>query len=128
VTELPREYAGWWRIVEASTWDNGMLDLIGTALISITGRADRLRMFALLADVNWKTTKTGLSFRWAGAWEYDQMTGTGSVRLRKDGKLSGRFAISDGDKCTFVAERTDPPPAPIPEPPRYEDKWSRRRW
>lgn len=62
MTELPREYAGWWRIVDASTSDKGMLDLIGTAMISITGRGDRLRMFALLADVNWRVTKTGLSF------------------------------------------------------------------
>ena len=63
MSELPREYIGWWRIVETSTWGSDMLDLIGPALISVTGRADRLRMIALLADVIWTPTKAGLSFR-----------------------------------------------------------------
>ena len=64
MSELPREYLGWWRIVETSQWGKEMLDLIGPALISITGQADRLRMVALVAYVDWTPTKAGLSFRW----------------------------------------------------------------
>jgi hypothetical protein len=33
-------------------------------------------MHCLLAYVNVKPTKTGVSFTWDGAWEYDQMSGT----------------------------------------------------
>ena len=128
MSELPREYGGWWRIVETSTWGSDMLDLIGPAVISITGRADRLRMIALLADVVWTPTTSGLSFRWTGSWEFDRLAGSGSVRLRKDGTLTGRFAITRGDKSTFLAERTDPPADPIPDPPSYRDKWGGRRW
>lgn len=78
-------------------------NIIGKALISITGDDDRLRMFVLLAHVNCKVTKTGVSFTWKGAWEYDPISGTGSVKLRKDGRLSGRIKIkrrsgSDHDK------------------------------
>jgi hypothetical protein len=88
---------------------------------------DRLRVFALLAYVNCKVTKTGVSFTWKGAWEYDPVSGTGSVELRKDGRLSGRIKIKNGDESTFIAERAEEPEEPIPDPPSYRDKW-RRRW
>ena len=123
---IPTEYHGWWRITETSQWVNTELDIIGPALISFTGHADRLRVFVLLAYVNCKATKTGVSFTWEGAWEYDPVSGTGSVKLRKDGRLNGRIKIKDGDASTFVAERTEAPPEAIPSPPSYRDKWKRR--
>jgi hypothetical protein len=125
--DIPFEYYGWWRIIETSQWDNDDIDIIGKALISITGDDDRLRMFVLLAYVNCKVTKTGVSFTWKGAWEYDPISGTGSVKLRKDGHLSGRIKIKNGDESTFIAERAEEPEEPIPDPPSYRDKW-RRRW
>jgi hypothetical protein len=125
--DIRDEYFGWWRIIETSLWDNGGLDSIGTALISLTGIDDRLRMFALLAHVNCKATKTGVSFTWHGAWEFDPVSGTGNVRLRMDGRLSGKIRIKDGDESDFIAERINEPGEPIPDPPSYRDKW-RRRW
>lgn len=124
--EIPNEYRGWWRIVETSQWVNDGLDDLGPALLSITGNGDRLRMHCLLAYVNCKPTKTGVSFTWEGAWEFDQMSGTGSVRLGKDGRLKGRIEIKDADASTFVAERASKPASPIPDPPSYRDKWNRR--
>ena len=86
-------------------------------------------MHCLLAHVNVRPTKTGASFIWEGAWEYDQMSGTGSAKLGKDGRLRGRIKIKDGDESTFIAERTTEPTDPIPDPPSYQDKWGpRRRW
>jgi len=99
--EIPHEYEGWWRITETSTWGSDDIDMIGTALISFTGSDDRLRMFVLLARVKCMATKSGVSFMWQGAWEYDQMSGTGSVKLRKDGRLAGKFKIEGGDDSTF---------------------------
>ena len=125
--EIPREYQGWWRIVETSQWVNKYLDDLGPALLSITGDGDRLRMHCLLAYVNCKATKTGVSFTWEGAWEFDQVSGTGSVRLGKDVRLKGQIKIKDGDASTFVAERASEPAAPIPDPPSSRDKW-KRRW
>lgn len=125
--EIPSEYRGWWRIVETSQWENDFLDDLGPALLSITGNGDRLRMHCLLAYVNCKATKAGVSFTWAGAWEFDQMSGTGSVRLGKDGRLKGKIKIRDGDDSTFIAERAGEPAAPIRDPPSYRDKW-KRRW
>ncbi len=125
--DIPQEYYGWWRIIETSQWVNDDIDIIGTALISLTGHGDRLRMFVLLARVNCKPNKTGVSFTWQGAWEYDPVTGTGNVKLRKDGRLAGRIKIKGGDESTFIAERAEEPEEPIPDPPSYRDKW-RRRW
>ena len=65
--DIPYEYFGWWRIIETSQWANDQIDIIGTALISLTGYGDRLRMFSLLAYVNCRATKTGVSFTWKGA-------------------------------------------------------------
>ena len=124
--EIPREYHGWWRILETSQWTNDGIDILGPAVLSLTGYDDRLRMFVLLAYVNCKRTKTGVSFTWEGAWEYDPVSGTGSVKLGKDGRLKGRIKIKDGDDSTFIAERTEEPDGPIPEPPSYRDKWNRR--
>jgi hypothetical protein len=60
--DIPIEYRGWWRITETTTWSARDLDAIGTALISLTGDDDRLRMLYLLATINCKPTKTGVSF------------------------------------------------------------------
>ncbi len=123
---IPPEYRGWWRIVDTGTWVNDGLDILGPALLSLTGSGDRLRMHCLLAYVNARSTKTGVSFSWEGAWEYDQMSGTGTVRLGKDGRLKGKIRIKDGDDSTLVAERAEEPNEPIASPPSYRDKW--RRW
>ena len=124
---IPSEVQGWWRIIETSQWVDDGLDILGPALISLTGYADRLRMHALLAYVNCKLTKTGVSFTWEGAWEFDQMSGSGRVSLGKDGQLKGVIRIRDGDSSTFVAVRAEEPDEPIPPPPSYRDKW-RKRW
>lgn len=124
---IPSEYHGWWRITETWHWSSKFLDSLGPALLSLTGHDDRLRMHCLLAYVNCNPTKTGISFTWEGAWEYDPMSGTGRVTLGKHGRLKGSLRIKDGDFSTFVAVRTAEPDEPIEEPPSYRDKW-RRRW
>jgi hypothetical protein len=124
---IPLEYAGWWRITATSAWSVKHLDMLGAALISFgTGRGDRLRVIAILADVNARFVRNGVSFTWAGASEFDPIAGTGRARLGKDGRLKGTLVITGGDKSTFVAERSEEPSQPIPDPPSYHEKW--RRW
>lgn len=122
---IPHEYRARWRIVETSLWGVRHFDVLGPALLSITGHADRLRIHSLFAYVNEMPTKTGVSFTWEGAWEFDRVSGTGSVKLGKDGRLKGRIKIKEGDASTFVAETTKEPEKPIEEPRRYRDKWRR---
>ncbi len=126
MTTIPPEYRGWWRIVDTETWGHDGLDILGPALLSLTGFGDRLRMHCLLAHVDARATRAGVSFRWKGSWEYDPVSGTGSVKLGKDGRLKGMIKISGGDDSTFVAESADEPDEAIAEPPQYRDKW--RRW
>ncbi len=128
MTEIPYDYQGWWRITETSQWVNDGLHANRPALLSLTGYADRLRMHSLLAYVNCKPTKTGVAFTWEGAWEFDQMSGTGRVTLAKDGRLKGTIRIKDGDSSTFIAGRAAEPDEPIASPPSYRDKWRQRRW
>lgn len=123
--EIPAEYYGWWRIIETATWPSG-LDMIGPALISFTGNDDRLRMHVLLAHVTCMANKQGVSFMWMGAWEFDQVSGSGSAKLGRDGRLKGVIKITNGDQSTFVAERSVAPSTPIQDPPSYRDKWRRR--
>jgi len=127
MAEIHEECAGWWRIVETSMWSSEHLDMLGPALLSVTGYGDRLRMHALLAKVNVRATKSGVSFSWSGAWEFDPMSGSGRASLGRDGRLRGKIKIKDGDESDFVAVRAEEPDVPIADPPSYRDKW-RRRW
>ena len=63
---IPSEYEGWWRITDTSQWVNDGLDDLGPAVISLTGDANRLRMHCLLAYVNCRATKIGVSFAGRG--------------------------------------------------------------
>ncbi len=56
-------------------------DILRPAVISSTGDDDRLRMHCLLAYVTARFTRGGISFTWKGAWEYDQVSGTGRMRI-----------------------------------------------
>jgi hypothetical protein len=124
---IPPEYAGWWRILETSTWGAKHLDMLGMAVLSFgTPYGDRLRMLAILAHVHAKFVRNGVSFTWKGASEYDPISGTGRARLGKDGRLEGTIKIAEGDESTFVAARIEEPSEPIPDPPSLRDKW--RRW
>ena len=123
---IPEKYHGWWRITDTETWATKFLDTLGPALLSLTGDDDKLRMHCLLANVTAKPTSTGVSFKWDGAWEYDQVSGTGNVKVGKDGRMTGKIKIKDGDESLFTAERTNEPNQFIPDPPSYRDKWRRR--
>jgi hypothetical protein len=125
--DISFKYYGWWRIIETSQWDQDHIDIIGSAPISFTGYDDRPGMFGLLDRVNCKVKKTGLFFTWKRAWEYDPVSGTGSVKLCKDGRLAGRIKIKEGDESTLITERAEEPEEPIPDPPSYRHKW-RCRW
>lgn len=114
------------RCIESRSTETTLFTGIPRFLGAINRYADRLRMHCLLAYVNVRPTKSGASFTWEGSWEYDPMSGTGSVRLGKDGRLRGKIKIKDGDESTFVAVRAAEPTEPISDPPSYHDKWRRR--
>lgn len=67
-------------IIETGTWVNDHLDVLGPALLSLTGDDDRLRMHCLLANVNAQATETGVSFMWMGAWSMTRCRGRAASR------------------------------------------------
>ena len=48
---IPSEYEGWWRIVETSQWVDNSLDILGPALLLLTGHDDRLQIHCLRQPV-----------------------------------------------------------------------------
>jgi len=68
-----------------------------------------------------------ISVPWRMEWEYDQMSGIGSVKPARTASSTGRIKIKDGDESTFLAEKTPEPTEPIADPSSYRDKW-KRRW
>ena len=120
--QIPSEYRGWWRIIETSQWGSEKIGILGPSLLSITGCDDRLRMLALLAYVTCRPTKFGVSFTWKGSWEFEPVSGSGRVKLGKDGRLNGVIKTKGGEESTFVAIRSAGPDKPIPPPPSYRDK------
>lgn len=125
---IPPEYVGWWHLVESEMWDSEALDLLGPALLSIgSPHGDRLRMIAIIAHVQCQFVRNAVSFSFEGFSEYDPISGAGRVKLGKDGRLSGKLQIRDGDETTFMAERTQEPSTPIEF--RFggrRSKWGRR--
>lgn len=124
MSSIPHSLSGWWRITETEVWGEDVLGLLGPAMISFEGRGGRLRVLAILAYLECKPTKTGVSFTWEGSQELDPISGTGTARVCKDGLLPGTFRMKNGDTSRFVAERAEAPVEPIGEPRVYE----RRRW
>lgn len=104
--EMPTAYYGWWRITETSQWSSSLLDTLGPAVLSLTGYADRLRMHCLLAYVNTKPTKTGVSFTWEGAWEYDQNVWLGPRHAQQRRPPQG-VDPNQGRRLQHVRRRTD---------------------
>ena len=107
--EIPENCYGWWRIVDTGTWGQNGLDILGPALISLTGHGDRLRMHCLLAYVDVHATKSGVSFSWRGAWEFDQHAGRGTAKVGKDGKLkmTRRNNVRAWSRSSFKSFRCD---------------------
>ncbi len=62
MVEIPENCYGWWRIVGTGTWGRRRIDILGPALISLTGSGDRLRMHCLLAYVDVHAAKSGVIF------------------------------------------------------------------
>ncbi len=59
---LPPEIAGWWRITETSRWVDDGLDILGPALLSLTGYGDESTFVA----ERWSPTNRSRSRRATG--------------------------------------------------------------
>ena len=117
---------GKWRISEMDLWDQQAIDLLGPAFIEFKGQGGQFRFIAV---DGWMDCKHGqqngrpyVAFTWDGNDECDPARGRGWARLLKDGSLSGRIYIHQGDHSGFKAipfqEQDEPRPGPGSSPRR----------
>ena len=107
--EIPREYYGWWRITSTSQWADDSLDGLGTALISLTGHDDRLRMHMLLATLT--SRPPSAEFRLPG-----MARGNGIRRLEAGASSFVRMDASPVRSRSRTATRAPSSPS---EPPNH---------
>jgi hypothetical protein len=100
------ELIGRWRILEADLWDRDYLDLVEPAYLQIGN--DGWAEFAFGAVNATGELEYGpriVSFRWNGFDEGDEISGTGSVELQRDGSIKIALFSDNGDDAVLTARR-----------------------
>lgn len=99
---------GHWRIVEADVWERGYLDLVEPAsmIIDADGHGE-IAFGALQAGLDLAYGRFDVSFTFAGSGEMDEVRGSGSAELLKDGTLEIEFDFDHGDAARLRAEPAD---------------------
>jgi hypothetical protein len=97
---------GCWRIVEADLWDLDYLDLVAPASITIGAAGHgEIAFGAMEAGLDLEYSPTMVFFTWVGFEEMDEVNGSGTAELLKDGSLEIEFAYHLGDEAVLKAER-----------------------
>jgi len=108
---------GKWRITEMETWNRDAIDLVGPAFIEFTGQGGQ---FHFIVVDGWmacrhkdKNGRPHVEFTWSGNDECDPASGHGWARMEKDGTLTGRIYIHQGDDSAFKATLFVEEPKPV---------------
>lgn len=105
-----KEYVGNWRITEMDEWDNEYINMETNAYIQIDKKGYGSFQFALVSgSINGEMEEFGgeklFTFTWEGNEEYDQVSGSGWLKLEKKDELTGRIKFHSGDSSLFKARR-----------------------
>jgi hypothetical protein len=105
-----KEYVGTWRITEMDEWDNEYINMGTNAHIQIDKNGYGSFQFALVSgSINGEMEEFGsekrFAFTWEGNEEYDQVSGSGWLKLEKKAELTGRIKFHSGDSSLFKAQR-----------------------
>jgi hypothetical protein len=106
------DFAGRWNIYAMALWPRDAIDLLGPAHIEFdTSGRGSFGFIAVTGEIAWKLGRRGRSealvFTWDGNDEMDEASGSGWVRLTKDGEMVGSIAFHAGDESSFKARRFD---------------------
>ena len=99
---------GTWHIIHGDDFDSDFLNLVEQAYLSLTPRGGKIAfgaMEAVLQRIPGQQKDGANLINWQGVEEGDQISGSGVLKLRKDGKLEITIAYHLGDEYSFVAER-----------------------
>jgi len=110
VPAFAKAFAGRWRIVETSIWDNDVLEEVEEAHITFRAGSDGEIAFAALngdLDVCYgaRDGAACAEFSWEGFDDNHPASGRGWAKLGTAGRLVGHFYIHKGDDSGFVCER-----------------------
>ena len=103
-------FAGFWRIVWMSNWDQGYVDMEVPGRITFgTGRSGSFQFGAMQAQMDCKLNTRQcqrIEFTWHGFDEGDEMTGRGHAEIVGD-ELQGHLCIHLCDDSAFRAVRPE---------------------
>jgi len=105
-----KEYVGTWRITEMEEWDKQYIDMEIKAYIQIDKKGYGSFQFAVVSgSINGEMDEFGGEKRFAFTREeneeYDQVSGSGWLKLVKKNELIGRIKFHSGDSSLFKARR-----------------------
>jgi len=113
MTMAQNPFAGTWRIVWMSTWDQDYVDMDGPGHITFgAGRTGAFQFGMVRGQMDWRadeSRETGVEFTWHGFDEGTEHTGRGHARV-VSGELQGHLYFHLGDDSAFRAVRQ---PAPV---------------
>ena len=105
-----KAFAGRWRIVETSVWDNDVLNEVEQAHITFQRGSHGEIAFGALSgslDVRYggRDGSACAEFSWEGFDDNDAACGRGWATIGTAGRLVGHVYIHNGDDPAFVCER-----------------------
>jgi hypothetical protein len=99
-------YSGNWHITEMATWDNDYLNMVVQAFIKIDEENNGEFQFGLVCgEINGKIKNDCFKFTWDGNDEYDDVCGSGWLKLINKNTLEGEIEFHSGDSSTLIAKR-----------------------
>jgi hypothetical protein len=103
-------FVGTWHIYEMEMWDEDYFNMETQAYIEIQPDHSGDFQFGLVAgsldgDVERSGGQERLVFTWEGQDEMDPATGSGWMKLTREGEVEGLIKMHLGDRSTFKARK-----------------------
>jgi hypothetical protein len=107
-----KDYVGGWRITEMEEWDNDYINMETQAYIEIDKKGHGTFQFALVrgninGEIQDVSGEKWFDFTWEGNEEYDQISGSGWLKLINENELNGRIKFHSGDSSLFKTKRRE---------------------
>jgi hypothetical protein len=105
---MRKTYLGLWHIKHMEQWDEDYCNMEVQAYIQLKRDGTGYFQFGLVqGEINWweGDASEECEFTWAGSDECDEASGSGSLRVEKDGSATGEMHLHMGDSSDFAAIR-----------------------
>lgn len=103
---------GRWHITHMEQWDEEYCNMEVQAFVEIKRDGTGSFQFGLVIGfIDWweGDTSEECEWTWEGSCEYDELSGSGSLRVEENGSATGEIHIYGGDSSGFAAVRAKKP-------------------